>query len=123
MNNLLRALMDAPSVHADVYNPVCVVCGSAFPHLESHHVVPRSQGGTNGPTMDLCSAGGNILRDINGRITCHGAAHHRLLHFKYEDDTWWYLITEEPMKFEKALELDGWKPISPQCDADWEPPF
>lgn len=111
MNLLEAELMKGPDVHSDEDHPCCVVCGASYPHVERHHVVFRSQGGGDGPTLDLCSAGGNGLMDGNGRITCHGAAHHRLLHFRVVDGEWWYLWTKEPTKYEKALEMDGWLPL------------
>lgn len=113
MNLLEEALMHGSDVHADESFPCCVVCGSPFPHIERHHVVFRSQGGEDGPTLDLCSAGGNNLRDARGRITCHGAAHHRMLHFRLVDGQWWYMRTREPTKYERALEMPGWRPLQP----------
>ncbi len=113
MNLLERALMDGPDVHADDAFPCCVVCGSPYPHIERHHVVFRSQGGGDGPTLDLCSAGGNNLRDDRGRVTCHGAAHHRMLHFRLVNGQWWYLWTQEPTKYDKALAMRGWIPLRP----------
>ena len=47
----------------------CPVCGSAGP-LERHHVVRRSQGGGDGPTVTLC-------RD------CHMAVHAQRLHLRW----------------------------------------
>ena len=113
MDNLQRAMMGAPSIHADIFDPRCCICGISghIRHLESHHVVYRSQGGANGPTIDVCSAGGNALYDANGGMTCHGALHHHYLSVNYADGRWWYLWTSEPTRFDKALQMDGWKPI------------
>lgn len=86
----------------------CVVCGRAYP-LNQHHVVKRSQGQlyrggrvVKKPTLTLCGSG-----NTSG---CHGKAHSGRLHFKYEDGEWLYLETE-PMKYQDALELEGWRPI------------
>lgn len=118
MNEYHKRFLNAPSLDTDG----CAICKRWAP-TNLHHVIPRSQGGGEvSPLIRLCGAG-NGLYDENGRMLHHGMVHHHLCHLDFHDDTWWYLITEEPMKFEKALELDGWKPISPQCDADWEPPF
>ena len=113
MNLLFRRMMNAPDVHADMFEPRCVICGRyPYDHIERHHVVPRSQGGTNGPTLDVCAAGGNILKDSRGLVTCHGALHHRLMHLRWTGDRWEYLRTDEPTKYERALAMDGWKPLA-----------
>lgn len=104
--------------------PYCAVCGKAYP-LNRHHIVKRSAGKMykDGveipkPTIMLCGSG-----NTSG---CHGLAHQNRLHFRWvEEDTsagdwygthvkgghWEYLITDEPTKYLKALEMDGWKPI------------
>lgn len=97
--------MDAPSIVL----PYCAVCGRSD-RVEQHHVVFRSQGGKDGPVISLCGFGNN-LGNLTGRRYCHGLAHHRMLHFKYEDGGWWYLRTEEPTKYYKALEMPGWRKL------------
>lgn len=110
---IYRPLMEAPTLKLGY----CAVCGRRFP-LEQHHMVWRSWGKLfeNGkerkkPTITLCGFGNN-LRDADGRCYCHGMAHHRMLHFKYEDGTLCCLETDEPTSYLAALEMDGWKPIA-----------
>ena len=62
------------------------------------------------PLVRLCGIG-NTLYDDSGRLFHHGMAHQMRLHFRYEDDRWEYLITEEPTKYERALEMPGWMPL------------
>lgn len=95
MNKYLEALMDCPSIEGDV----CCICG--MPCTNSHHVVFRSQGGENGPTVPLCGSG------CTGH---HGMAHQKLLHFRYEDG-WMFLFTPVPTKYEAALRMGGWKGV------------
>lgn len=92
MNLYFAALMDAPSLLPGR----CAVCGDA--RVTKHHAVPRSQGGTNGPQLHLCGS---------GTTGCHGKAEDKRLHFRYEG-AWQYLETL-PMKYEKALEAQGWQ--------------
>lgn len=95
MNLLLAALMDKPS-----YRPGwCVVCGAQHP--TGHHVVPRSQGGHDGPQLDLCG---------HGTAGCHGRAEEKRLHFRWAG-RWEYLETTWPVKYEVALVLDGWRAL------------
>lgn len=61
----LRATMAAPSYESRA----CPVCGSPGP-LERHHLVRRSQGGTDGPTVTLCH-------------DCHMAVHAQRLHVRW----------------------------------------
>lgn len=96
MNLLHRDLMDAPSL-TPCY---CVVCG--LPTVTRHHVVPRSQGGHAGPVLSLCG---------HGTAGCHGRAEDKRLHFRY-DGRWWWLATQYPVKYQDALELDGWLPCA-----------
>ena len=117
VNEYDKALMGKPSVTADY----CLVCGRVSP-LEQHHVVFRSAGKwvregveVRKPTLTLCGFGNNLFDD-HGRMLCHGAAHHRLLHFRYvptQDGCghWEYLFTEEPTKYETALTLEGWRRV------------
>lgn len=143
MNEYHKQLMKGPSIDT---GGCCAICGRYG--AEAHHVVFRSQGGSDGPCIPLCGRG-NGLYDGSGRMFHHGAAHHHLLHFWWDGRQWSYLITEEPMKLEKALKLDGWKPIEwsggteeieysddmpwlhsvrtkpvrYEWDPNWEPPF
>lgn len=102
MNEYQRFLMDKPSP----YDPhCCAVCGSDATNL--HHIVLRSQGGSNGPVVRLCGS---------GTTGCHGLAHERRLHFRVVHETdsyihWEYLMTDRPMKFEYAIESEGWVPF------------
>ena len=126
--DLYRPLMDGVSIKA----PYCCVCGKRWP-LNYHHVVKRSAGNIyrNGvampkPVLPLCGQG-----NTSG---CHGLAHHEMLHFRWvtENDRrfcdytvmdswvhgfaskgghWEYLSTEEPTKYQAALEMEGWKPL------------
>lgn len=104
MNEYEKQLMQAPSIESEG----CAVCGKW--QTEEHHIVFRSHGGTTGPVVPLCGFG-----NTSG---CHGLSHQHKLHFKYvfgcdsEDGVgyWEYIITE-PMKYEKALQEDGWKRV------------
>lgn len=121
-----QALMNAPNVETPNR---CAVCGRFLPYrvecetgpaLERHHMVFRSMGRVfddSGneipkPTITLCGMGNN-LRDADGRILCHGAAHHRLLHFYWNTETEQleYLFTPYPTKYHRALDLTGWRPV------------
>lgn len=105
----LEAEMRAPSWRA----PRCLVCG-ATGHLEQHHVVRRSQGGKDGPTLTLCGHG-----NVDG---CHGRAHAGLLHFRWVEvrpscfglalgsgGHWECLETDEPVGDFEAREMPGWR--------------
>ena len=93
MNEYHKALMSAPSLTPGW----CICCGRPYP--TRHHVVKRSQGGHDGPQVDLCG---------HGTTGCHGDAEHQRLHFRYSDG-WMYLRTEEPTKYAVALEMEGWR--------------
>lgn len=96
MNLLQKALMDAPSITT----PICPFCGK--PSTNRHHIVPRSQGGHDGPTIDVCGMG-----NASG---CHGLLHAHKLHLRYRDG-WEYLETQEPVKYQTALSMDGWRSL------------
>ena len=123
MNKLFEQMANAPSVKTDRFKPHCVICGCVSRPIEAHHVIPRSHGGTNGPTLDVCSAGGNNIRGYDGGITCHGAIHHHLLHVRWTGDRWEYLRTAEPTKYERALEMKGWKPLRHMDIEEIDSPF
>ena len=105
MNLYEKSLMEGPSIET----PYCAFCGRAFP-LNAHHIVRRSAGGSDGPTVICCGNGSN-LRDADGRYYCHGLIHHHMLHLRWTGDSWECLRTSEPTKYEKALAMDGWKPL------------
>jgi 5-methylcytosine-specific restriction endonuclease McrA len=96
-NLLLASLMDKPSCEPGC----CAVCGAPR-GITSHHIVPRSQGGLDGPTIDLCG---------HGTTGCHGDAEEKRIHFRWHDDWWQFLITEAPMKYQDALQLEGWRRV------------
>lgn len=98
MNEYQKSLMDAPSVESDL----CVICGC--PATNQHHVVPKSAGGTNGPTISVCGNG-----NMSG---CHKLLHDHILHVTWSTVLGWeYLFTDKPMKEDKALRLKDWRPF------------
>lgn len=111
--NIYRNLMDAPSIRSNR----CAICGRAWP-LNQHHIVWRSWGRlydesgreVSKPTITLCGLG-NVQRDADGRWYCHGRAHERMLHFKYEGGILWYLETYRPTSYLHALNMDGWREV------------
>lgn len=122
-----QALMKAPSGKK---SHRCAVCGRWLPYrseaiagpaIEEHHMVFRSAAKVfdsvtgkeiRKPTVWLCGMGNN-LHDADGRTLCHGAAHHRLLHFYWNEDERQleYLFTDYPTKYCRALDRDGWSPV------------
>jgi hypothetical protein len=94
-NEYLRSLMQAPSVPNDGR---CAVCGQT--PVTVHHIVPRGQGGLDGPTVAL---------DGHGTAGCHGRAEDKRLHFKHDGERWYYLNTANPTKYETALQSCEWK--------------
>ena len=122
LNQYEKALMLGYTAKAEY----CLVCGRTNP-LNDHHVVFQSAGKLvqNGkerqkPTITLCGIGNNLYDD-HGRMYCHGAAHHRLLHFRYVPagdglGHWEYLFTNEPTKYETALAMDGWRRLGGKND-------
>ena len=96
MNELQKRMFHAPSFYASE----CPFCGR--PTTNRHHVIPRSQGGHDGPTIDVCGMG-----NASG---CHGKLHAHLLHLRYTDD-WQWIETKEPTKYQDALAMDGWQYI------------
>ena len=72
----------------------CPVCGRTDLPMENHHVIHRSQGGEDGPTIPLCKQ-------------CHADHHDRgIIDFEYSDDRWWWFSTRDPDKW--LLLLDVW---------------
>lgn len=99
MNEHRRRLMDAPSIESRW----CPFCGR--PSTNRHHIVPRSAGGTDGPTVTVCGFG-----NAGG---CHGKLHASRLHLDYRDGRWMYCETAEPTKTYTTL-TDGafsWRPL------------
>lgn len=94
MNELDKALMCAPSIDS----MWCPFCGRIA--TQKHHIVPRSRGGKDGPTVNVCGLG-----NASG---CHGKLHQHRLHLRYTDE-WEFLETSEPTKYQDALEMDGWQ--------------
>lgn len=98
MNEHQRSLMGRPDVKAvDGLCPFCL-----RPATNRHHVVPRSQGGADGPLAEVCGLG-----NASG---CHGLLHSMMLHLDWRGG-WVYLITDEPTKDHVAMEMDGWEPV------------
>ena len=115
-------LMNVVTIESDR----CVVCGRS--PVQMHHVVKRSAGNMYRggvriprPKLPLCGLG-----NASG---CHGLAHQNRLHFRWVrpreafnrptpqgSGHWEYLITDEPTRYERALEMDGWRPL-PDFDA------
>lgn len=112
---IYRPLMQAPSVVLDH----CAICGARWP-LNQHHVVWRSWGEMyedrkrlQKPTITLCGNG-----NTSG---CHGKAHHRQLHFRYNAliNALEYLETEEPTRYLDALKMEGWKVVRAEWRKEW----
>jgi len=103
VNEYDKKLMQAPSLmpmRANVLDCKCVFCGKTA--TNAHHIVPRSHGGLKGPLVPVCGMG-----NASG---CHGLLHKHMLHMRYTG-VWEYLLTKEPMKYDKALMLEGWRKI------------
>ena len=96
MNEYERAMMGAPSIEL----PYCPFCGR--PATNKHHIVPRSHGGTNGPTITVCGFG-----NASG---CHGKLHDHRLTLRYTGE-WEFLETREPTKIDKAMTMEGWRKL------------
>ena len=114
MNEHERALMEGPSIETDGF---CAICGRSDRPLNRHHIVPRSRGGEDGPTVVCCGFGNNLqgLGPEGKCVTyCHGALHMHLLHLRWTGEQWEKLWTHEPTKYEDALKMDGWEPIGPR---------
>ena len=104
MNEFQRRLMDKPDlrVKADIFDPgyICPFC-RINRATEKHHIVHRSQGGKEGPIVQVCGFG-----NAGG---CHGLLHQHKLHLDW-DNGWVYARTKEPAK-------DVWLETRP--DLDW----
>lgn len=98
-------LMGKPSVEGDT----CPFCGRKA--TNRHHIVRRSQGGTDGPTVPVCGSG-----NLNG---CHGLFHSERLHMRWNDG-WEWLYTSEPTKELGALLMEGWQRLDKRRSWDEE---
>lgn len=101
---IYHELMKAPSVKL----PYCAWCGKNYP-LNQHHMVFRSAGNLfkNGkkvekPTVTLCGS---------GSLGCHGKAHQRKLHFKYEDGKLYGAEFKTATSYLDALKSHEWREI------------
>lgn len=105
MNERQRRLMGRPSIEGEL----CAFCGRMA--TNRHHIVPRSAGGTKGPTVRVCGMG-----NASG---CHKLLEDHVLHMDWDEaeGCWVYIRTDEPMKDEKADMLDGWRPVRSWDDA------
>ena len=101
MNEYDKALMQGPSIDT----VCCPFCGRLASN--AHHIVPRSHGGNDGPTVRVCGMG-----NASG---CHGLLHSHKLHLRWTGMEWQYIYTPEPMKYEKALQEEGWKHVKTDC--------
>lgn len=98
MNEYQREMMSLPSIEG----ARCAFCGRRA--TNRHHIVPRSQGGSKGPTVCVCGFG-----NASG---CHGRLHDGRLHLRPDGNGWWeWLHTWKPVKHEGALPMDGWRPV------------
>ena len=95
MNRYDADLMDKPSIHSEL----CPFCGRMA--TNAHHIVYRSRGGKDGPTVDVCGS---------GTEGCHWLFHSHRLHLRW-DGGWMYLRTDEPVKQDKALGMEGWRNV------------
>lgn len=95
MNEYEKRMLDAPSIES----AICPFCGKRA--TNRHHIIKRSHGGADGPTITVCGMG-----NASG---CHSKLHAQLLHLRYKNDAWEYLATESATKYERALAMDGWR--------------
>lgn len=118
---ILQPMMGKPSI----IRHSCAICGRISP-LEQHHIVRRGAGKMfdegghelKKPTITLCGFGNN-LADADGHEYCHGLAHANRLHFRWVHTKqpiagaghWEYLKTKEPVRYQTALKMKGWKPL------------
>ena len=105
MNLYLLALMDKPSVPKSALCPTCTTLDTGSwgsTQQTKHHIVPRSQGGHDGPTVYLCG---------HGTAGCHGMAEDKKLHFRFTD-RWQWLKTDVPTKYERTLMMEGWRDLT-----------
>ena len=101
LNEYDAANLNAPSIDADK-NGLCAICHMR-PASNRHHIVPRSHGGTDGPTIAVCGNG-----NVSG---CHGLLHAGRIYLRYKGGSWWFICPSPPCKVEKAHRLKGWQKI------------
>lgn len=93
-------LMGAPSIERE--DGLCPFCLRRA--TERHHIVPRSQGGEDGPTVLVCGFG-----NADG---CHGRLHGHTLHLDWDErNGWTYKATRKPVKWCKARQMRGWRKV------------
>ncbi len=97
VNERDKRLMRGPSIESEW----CPFCGR--PSTNRHHIVPRSRGGKDGPTVTVCGLG-----NASG---CHGLLHQHRIHLDYDGGSWFWLLTDEPCKDEKADLMSGWEEL------------
>ena len=101
--------MDKPSIRSQY----CVFCGR--PATEQHHIVYRSAGGTDGPTVSVCGWG-----NASG---CHGLFHAHKLHLRWNEAGYWeWLRTMDSVKEEQARQLNGWRRLYVKKEQAYELP-
>lgn len=97
MNARQAKLMNAPNWETTL----CPFCGKRF--QSRHHVVYRSQGGTNGPTITVCGTD-----NVSG---CHGLIHQGFLHLDYSNKRWTFLRTSKACSDSEADLKSGWRAL------------
>lgn len=97
MNAHDAKLMSAPSWET----LLCPFCGKRF--QSRHHIVYRSRGGENGPTITVCG-----VDNVSG---CHGLIHQGFLHLDFREGRWFFLRSREPCSIDTALQIIGWKAV------------
>lgn len=89
MNEYQERMMQLDSIECEVGGTtLCAFCGR--PAQARHHIVPRSQGGTDGPTVPVCGRG--------NESGCHRLLHdHELFidNHNGRDDGWVYMRVTE----------------------------
>ena len=93
--------LNAPSVEA-YGDGLCAICHMR-PATNRHHIVPRSHGGTDGPTIAVCGNG-----NASG---CHALLHAGRIYLRYRHGAWWFICPSPPCKIEQAWNMSGWKKI------------
>lgn len=121
---ILQPMMGKPDVLSTDHT--CAFCGrhaSPGVRIEKHHIVRRGAGEMyvdgeklRKPLISVCGDG-NALKDADGRFLCHGLIHNHMLHLRWNDGCWEFLMTSEPTKYIDALCMNGWRRLrtfSPQ---------
>ena len=102
MNKYQERLMGAPSL----IRTRCPFCGRHA--TNNHHIVPRSQGGMQGPVISVCGMG--------NACGCYGLLHQHKLHLRYdfERQVWEFIFTYKSTKYDTALKMSGWQVVPTQ---------